>query len=192
MISAFDAYQKFLSIKQHFASDSYDYQKYLGKLKLDPSKFQIRKDRFFFEKLAKKKDIEGYIIANILDGDISWVGDLFSDKAEKNYTDWLKRKESLTYIFKNDISHLLEDFDKNFIVEDGQHPYLLKLLRQNKVSLETVIILNDIVKFFGHWKKNIKDNVVWPIFLRKCLKYRPFMSYDRAKFKAILKEKFID
>jgi hypothetical protein len=191
-MTGFDAYQKFLSIKQHFTSDSYDYGKYNGKLNLDPSKFQVRKDKFFFEKLAKKKDIEGYVIANILCGNIFWVGDLFSDKAEKNYTDWLKRKESLSYIFKNDIKNLLDDFNQNFIVRDGQHPYLLKTIRQDKISIETFVILSDIVGFIPHWNKNIKENIIWPIFSRKCLKYRPFMSYDRPKFKAILREKYID
>ena len=189
-MTGFDAYQNFLSLKQHFTSDSYDFFKYNGKLRLDSSKFQLRKDRFFFEKLAKKKDPVGLIVSNIVDHNIAWVGDLFSDKADTTYSKWLKRKESLTYIFKSDISNLLVDFNQNFIVRDGQHPHLLKLIRQDKISIETFVILADIVGFIPHWNKNIKENIIWPIYSRKCLKYRPFVIYDRAKYKAILRDKF--
>ena len=189
-MTGFDAYQNFLSLKQHFTSDSYDFFKYNGKLRLDISKFQLRKDRFFFEKLAKKKDPVGLIVSNIVDHNIAWVGDLFSDKADTTYSKWLKRKESLTYIFKSDISNLLVDFNQNFIVRDGQHPHLLKLIRQDKISIETFVILADIVGFIPHWNKNIKENIIWPIYSRKCLKYRPFVVYDRAKYKAILRDKF--
>ena len=38
------------------------------------------------------------------------------------------------------------------------------------------------------WKKKILDDVVWPIWYRKIVKYKPFISYDKAKFKNTLKE----
>jgi hypothetical protein len=38
------------------------------------------------------------------------------------------------------------------------------------------------------WSKKIDDTIIWPEFERKCLKYTPFLEYDKAKFKAILKE----
>jgi hypothetical protein len=189
-MTGFEAYQNFLSLKQHFNHESYDYFRYNGKLRLNPSTFESKKDRFFFDKLAKKKDVIGYIVANLLVDNCNWIGDLFSDKAENNYTEWLKRKESLSYIFTGDISNLGDDFNKNLIVVDGQHPPLLKLLRQKKISLETVVILNDIVNFLPHWKKSIKDSVVWPNYYRKTLKYKPFLEYNKPKLKKLLKERF--
>lgn len=189
-MTGFEAYQTFLSLKQHFNNVSYDYFFYNGKLRLNQTSYQAKKDYFFYEKLGKKKDVVGFVVANCLADNCNWVGDLFSEKAEANYTEWLKRKESLTYIFTNDITKLDDDFNKNFVVVDGQHPPLLKLLKQKKISLETVVILNDILNFLPHWYKEIKDTVVWPNYYRKALKYKPFLDYNKSKLKKILKEKF--
>jgi hypothetical protein len=189
-MTAFEAYVKFLALKQHFTSD-YDYQKYCGKVRADPSKFEVKKDKYLFQKLAKRLDPEMYIVANLIDRDVTWIGDLFGEAAEKAYTDWLKRKESLTYVFKQDIGKLLDEFDKNFVVEDGQHPYLLKLYKRKMICIETLIILDDILDFTKHWNKRINDSVMWPTIYRKCLKYRPFLEYTKGKYRTILKDKFV-
>jgi hypothetical protein len=102
----------------------------------------------------------------------------------------VKRKESLTYTFTNDIDKLLENFDNNFKVEDGDYPYLLKLLVQNKITKETFIIINDCVRFFGKWNKQISDPVLWPKIALNCKKLYPFMEYDKAKYCKILRDKF--
>jgi hypothetical protein len=39
------------------------------------------------------------------------------------------------------------------------------------------------------WEKEIYDDIVWPNFKMKCVKYRPFLYYEKEKFKEILKEK---
>lgn len=189
-MQAFDAYVMFLALKQHFNS-GYDYQKYRGKVRADPSKFDVKKDKYLFQKLAKRPDPEMYIVANLIDREITWGGDLFGETAERAYTDWLKRKESLAYVFKSDLGKLDEDFNKNFVVEDGQHPYALKLFKRKLICIETLIILDDILGFMKHWNKQINDSVIWPTIYRKCLKYRPFLEYTKGKYLAILKEKFL-
>lgn len=189
-MTAFEAYVMFLALKQHFTSD-YDYQKYRGKVRADPSKFEVKKDKYLFQKLAKRADPEMYIVANLIDRDVTWGGDLFGELAERAYTDWLKRKESLSYIFKQDIGKLNDDFNSNFVVEEGQHPYLLKLYKRKLICIETLIILDDILGFMKHWNKQINDSVIWPTIYRKCLKYRPFLEYTKGKYRTILKEKFL-
>jgi hypothetical protein len=39
------------------------------------------------------------------------------------------------------------------------------------------------------WSKKIEDDIIWPNWEMKILKYKPFLNYDKVKFKAILKEK---
>ena len=51
----FDAYRQYLSLKNHFTKDKYDYHKYCGKSRATVQSFYKRKDRFWFEKLARNK-----------------------------------------------------------------------------------------------------------------------------------------
>ena len=51
----FDAYRCYLSMKNHFTKDKYDYHKYCGKSRATVQSFYKRKDRFWFEKFARSK-----------------------------------------------------------------------------------------------------------------------------------------
>lgn len=186
----FEAYQTFLAVKSHFTTDNYDYVKYNGKVSASQTSFETRKDKYQFYKLSKHKDPLKYLVANFVDGDLKWVGDLFNDDSEKVYSEWLKRQQSLSYIFEQDLNKLLTDFDTNVIVKNGQHPYLLKQYLRRQISIETIIILNDILGFFGHWNKKIEDTVLWPSIYKKLSKYKPFFHYDAFKCRKILKDKF--
>lgn len=187
---AFDTYVDYLALKRHFTS-SYDYFKYHGKVKANAMSFENRKDKFFFYKLSKRKDVRDFMLANLLVNPNVWAGDLVDDKAEATYNDWLKRKDSLTYQFKSDIVELDdEDFNSNFIVNNGQHPRVLKLYNMNRISLESLVIMCDVTGCLPYWEKSIKDTIVFPDINRTVRKYRPFMEYDKVKFKKILLDNF--
>ena len=51
----FDTYKCYLSLKNHFTKDSYDYHKYCGKSRATVQSFYKRTDRFWFEKVARQK-----------------------------------------------------------------------------------------------------------------------------------------
>jgi len=143
-----------------------------------------------FYKLSKRDNALEYLVANLSEDPKLWVGELFDPKHEQVYSSFVKRKESLTYIFKNDIDKLLENFDDNFKVDDGDYPYLLKLLVQGKISKETFIIINDCVRFYSKWNKQITDPVLWPKIALNCKKLYPFLEYDKAKYCGVLRDKF--
>lgn len=190
MTDAFEAYQKYLALKQHFTRDGYDYFKYGGKVSARLSSFESRKDRFFFYKLAKRKDLENFLLANFIDKDVSWVRDLLGNEAEQTYTDWLKRQQSLGYMFQNELDKLGDDLNDNLMVTDGQHPKLFRQFLRNEISIETLVILNDILKFFKHWNDKIEEKIIWNDVYRKCTKYRPFLRFDREVCKKALRERF--
>lgn len=192
MMSPFEAYRTYLAIKQHFTQKGYDYFKYHGKVNVNQSNFETRRDKYQFYKLSKHRDPVNYLVSNFIEGDVNWVGDLLNDKCEETYTQWLKRQQSLTYNFTNEINKLLTNFDENLIVKDGQHPHLLKLYRRGDVSIETILILNELVNFFPYWNKHIDDNVLWPSLCMKLMKYKPFITFDRDKCKKIMKDHFDD
>jgi hypothetical protein len=190
-VTPFEAYTTYLALKNHFTKESYDFFKYGGKGKASQSSFEVRKDKYFFHKLSKHKDVANYIVANILIKDNLWVGDLVNDDQSNDiYTEWLKRQQSLSYLFKNELVKLDDDLNKNILVEDGQHPHLLNLYKKKIISDETLIILNSILGFFKYWDKNISEEVIWPKIKIKLVKYTPFISFDKNKMKMILKERF--
>ena len=188
-MTPFEAYKTFLGIKYHFTTEQYDYVKYHGKVRATIQAFEKRRDKFHFAKLAKHKVVEGFLIANYVSGDFTgWVGDLFTDESEKTYYDWLSRQQSLSYKFKTDLEKLEDDFVSYFKVNGGQHPKLLVLYKRDEISIETLTILNRFLKFFPVWDQKINDTVIWPKIHNKCIKYEPFIHYDKEKIKGILKD----
>lgn len=191
-MNAFDVFRDYVALKQHFTSKSYDYFKYNGKTRsCTPQNYNQRKDKIFFMKLAKHQDPKHFLVANFVESDNAWIGDLaYNELAQENYIRWTKRIQSLTYFFKEDIEHLKDDFNSNFIVTDGQHPHALRLYLRKEITTETLIILIDIVRCFSHWQKNMQDDIVWKDLSHKLVKYKPFLQYDRDKMKNILLARF--
>lgn len=187
---SFNAYVKFLAIKKHFTTDNYDYFKYNGKVRANYETFMSRNDAYSFAKLSKKDDVQGLILANILINKNIWVRELLDSEGEARYMNWRKRIESLTYTFKSELAHLDDEYKQNFISRDGQHPLLMTLLLQRKISLETFTILSFMANIFSYWSEKVVDKHVACDIINKSKKYKPFLEYDPNRFKTIVKERF--
>lgn len=194
MAEAFEAYKKYLALKSHFTNPKYDYFKYQGHVKVTPATFETRKDKYFFYKLSKQKNLEQYLVASFVDlGPSQWIGDLMENmKVHNTYAKWLKRQESLSYQYQNELTKLDDNYNKNFEVVDGQHPALLRLYLQKDVCIETVIILDSITPFIKYWSKNIDDRVVWPEVRSKIDKYKPFVRFNNEKCRQLTIDRFIN
>ena len=187
----FAAYKEYVAVKNHFTSPYYDIFKYNGSVKAGRKSFENRNDRFMFCKLANKKDIRGFLVANFVDDSKNWIGDVIKNSSgDKIYVKWLARQQSLQYLFETDLEALDEDFDANILVTDRQHPLLLKKALRKEINIETVVILNSLCKFFKYWSRSIEDEIVWPSFKFKCVKYKPFVQFDQDKFKKIVVDRF--
>ena len=153
---AFDLYKYYVAIKQHFTTD-YDFFKYNGKMRLNSTSFETRKDKFFFYKLTKHDNAKDKILANLLINPKVWVGEIAdSEKCETIYNDWVTRQQALRYTFKSDLSELDDDFDTEFKVVNGQHPHVLKCYLQKRVGIETLVILDDLLGCFKYWDKKFQ------------------------------------
>lgn len=190
----YEAFTLYHGLKLHF-SGKYDFIKYNGKTNVNKDQFMLRKDKYSFYKLSRKykrEELFGFYISNFLVNTNIWVGDLMQDEADQEYKKWLKTQQSLSYIFDQNLNHLFDlvEMPEDMLkVVDGQYPLLYNEYLQGKVNLETIIILNDIMNFFPMWLKKVTDDIVFPDFITKCEKYKPFLNYDKAKFKSKIKEK---
>jgi len=191
-MDGFEAYKHYLSLKSHFTSKTYDYFKYNGAVRAKRDAFEKRNDKYFFQKLAKRKDITHFLVSLFVYGKKDmWVGDIIrNEESEQMYLKWQRVRQSLTYVFMSDLEKFNDDLVSSFVVENGQHPHALHLLLSDQIHIETFIIMNDILKFVPSWNRNIVDTIIWPEVRQKCKKYQPFMEYDKEKCKNIVVDKF--
>ena len=192
----FDAYKTYLALKQHFTSD-YDYFKYNGKVRAKSESFLKRNDKFFFRKLQKKyskDELVEFFVSNFIVGGNNWIGNLISKESEDNYANWRKSSESITYNFHNDLRWLSDYCSKNdisandlIVVNRNDHPILLKLFLQNKITTETVIILDSVLGFVRYWNAKI-DDIIWDEKKKLLNNYKSFVRYDIDKCKQLTKE----
>jgi T4 gene Gp59 loader of gp41 DNA helicase/T4 gene Gp59 loader of gp41 DNA helicase C-term len=191
--TGFEAFALYNALKTHFTSSSYDFFKYNGKTNVTKEAFMKNKAKYQFYKLSRKYSLEqlrNFFLANFVYGDNTWVGELLGPEGERNYIKWQKINQSLTYVFQTDIIGLVGDQspERILIVESGQHPRLLREVMSGLTTIETMVILNDIMNFFPMWNRKISDDIIWPNWRLKCEKYAPFVTYDKPKFRNILKE----
>jgi hypothetical protein len=184
---AFRTYVDYLALKRHFTTKTYDYHKYNGKVKASFESFQTRKDAFFFHKLSQNQNRHKLLLANIVQNPNMWVGDLFEQTAEDVYLAWKKRIDGLTYQFQQDLKLLDDDYKSNFLVKEGQHPKLMSLFLQRKVSLETFTIITNLSNVLAYWDETVVDKVVAGDKILLSRKYFPFLEIDRKKFSSIIK-----
>jgi hypothetical protein len=190
-MDAYDAYKTYLALKSHFTSKTYDFIKYGGRTRASKDTFEKRHDKYYFHKLSKRKDVVGFLVANFVYNAQQWAGELLQNNdAEKYYVRYQRYRESMAYQFASDLDKLNPSFNNNVLVTEGQHPLLLKLFLRDEINIETLVILDDLLKFMKHWNKSIDDRVVWPDIYLRCKKYKPFLEFDRDKMKKIVLDKF--
>tara|TARA_Y100001956_G_scaffold72524_1_gene78044 strand:- start:159 stop:755 length:597 start_codon:yes stop_codon:yes gene_type:complete len=193
----FDAYRCYLSLKNHFTKDHYDYHKYRGKTRATVQAFYKRKDRFWFEKFARQKndkEVEEFFVSNFIystDPATMWIGEMIKE-GEGRYTEWKKKVQSLSYIFKEEVENVFEDqkVDDVFDCSKG-HPSILKSYLGGDTSLETMVICDIIFGYGKDFDKRLNDPV-WETVSRKIKKYKPFLNINVPRYKKILKEVVIN
>ena len=192
-MNGYDLYCTYQAIKLHFSSESYNFFHYDGKTRVSIDAFQKRRDKFLFHRLARKyrdDEMVPFLVANFVHSDDNWTKSLLEEEAEETYRDWKRRTDSMTKIYTEDLVKIAtkDNFNDLFKVEDGQHPKLLVLFMQKEVTVETMVILNNIFDFIRIWDKKISDDIIYPKISRKIRKYGSFLNVNVDKYKLLTKE----
>lgn len=186
-----EAYQTYLAVKLHFTSEKYDAFKYKFRTGIPDTSFYKRRDKYFFEKVARKypikRDLVGFYVSHFIE-DVEWIGHMFED--DDTYYKWTGRLESCEYRFKSEISGLWsrenQTFDRLFINDSGDHPVIIKELIADDISLETVSLFDKTVGAVNEMPDF--DPIIWPRLKLKIQKYKPFLPYDRKVYTKILSD----
>jgi hypothetical protein len=193
-VDGFKAYRYYLALKLHFTSEKFNVFENRGNVKGSREAFEARNDRYIFEKMARKigndRDIIQFFVANFAYGNESAI--YAGQEADDNLAEWNKRKQSITKIFIDDLASLLtyveinklptsSIFDFNF----NEYPAALRLFLGGKISIETLVIVNELDHIVEHWLDNPTVQHIWSNELLRIKKLIGFVKYDKEKLRKI-------
>jgi len=192
-VTPYETYQTYLSMKSHFTNRKYDFFKYGGKSRATVSSFNKRKDKYWFEKTSRKysdKEVVDFLLANFVSTDNPqnlWIGEIINS-GERTYAEWMKRRQSSTYLFKEQSNELLSEnrLESLFNCSKG-HPKILKEYLSGRLSLENFVIYDKIFHFSNDFDKKL-DDPVWETVSLKIKKYGPFINIDVFNYKKLLRD----
>jgi len=180
-----------MAIKLHF-SGSYDAIKYQFKTSAAKSStFEAHKNRFFFERVARRYPTQdqtiAYYVWNVIEGN-DWIGSMKETPVEQ------KRAylESYSYNIKTEIEAMKSkgSFDSLLFPYNGLQPKIFDLVDDGSISLETVTVINTIVNFLDSCNsESIEDALgMFESKKRMVIKYQPFLKdiIDYTKIRSIL------
>jgi hypothetical protein len=192
IVSPFETYQHYLSLKNHFTNPKYDFFKYGAKTRASITSFNKRKDKYWFEKTSRKysdKEVVDFLVSNFTATDNPqnlWIGEIINS-GERNYAEWRKRQQSLTYLFREQSNELLSENELETLFNCTKgHPLILKKFLSGSVSLETLTIYDKVFHFSKNFDKKL-DDPVWESVSLKLKKYSPFLNIDMFQYKKILR-----
>lgn len=188
-MDGFKAFKYFQAMKLHFTSERYDVFEMNGRVSGSRESFEKRRDRGLFEKLAKKFDTDRELIqflaANFAYGHRNVV---YSSESDEYYRVWMKRKESITQVFKTDLDFILARFEKDklpysalYSIDSGM-PELLNLYIGGYVSLETMIILQSFDDYLSKWEPLI---MLWHDHFLVIRKANRFVKFKKDRVQSI-------
>ena len=192
-VTPFETYQHYLSLKNHFTNPKYDFFRYGAKTRATVTSFNKRKDKYWFEKTSRKysdEEVVQFLVSNFISSDNPqnlWIGEIINS-GERNYAEWMKRQQSLSYLFKEQMNELLSEnkLENVFNCSKG-HPRILKKYLAGEVSIENVVICEKIFSFREKFDKKL-DDPVWETVSLKIKKYLPFLNIDVFHYKKLLRK----
>jgi hypothetical protein len=193
IVTPFETYQHYLSLKNHFTNPKYDFFKYGAKTRASVTSFNKRKDKYWFEKTSRKysdKEVVDFLVSNFVSADNPqnlWIGEIINS-GERTYADWMRRQQSLTYLFKEQSNELFSEIKLEDVLNCSKgHPLILKKFLSGQLSLETLTIYEKIFHFSKDFDKKLVDPV-WECVSLKIKKYMPFINIEVFSYKKILRE----
>ena len=168
-MNGYEAYKIYVSMKAHFRGDKYDFFRY-GRISPKVQTFENRKDRHFFDKLAKRHCTEEsmihFLLSQMQENPNMWIGTMFGEDI----------KTLVTY------ASIHEDFTPNawsklFVCENNNHPKIMKLLMQKKITPETFCVLDKMLSFTNNWNSSLTGDPVWEEMRGRTIGYRGFLEH---------------
>lgn len=186
-----DAFKLYHIAKIHFTSDAGYIHKYGWNMKKIPN-FNTRKDKHFFIRLARKyrkpEHFQEFLVANMSHNPDYWAGDLIQDECNDRYLQWVGRQESIEATFKNEVFTAIENlwangkkFSELYNPLNGSRPQLLRFYNKGILSLDTMVLLDNILQYTKTFNRDLgDDDPEWRTLRRKLELYRPLLQTPKG------------
>lgn len=185
--AGFEAYKLYLALQRHF-STNYDFFKYNGKVNVSTEAYSKRNDMFSFEKLSKivlPEDLTDFFVAHFLENPKCWIRNMSKPKMEQ----YQAKIKNFSPKFREDLEYLVNFSLPDLIKVENDIPKIHKLALEDKISIETVIAMDKFYPFIDKHQKECNVPLLWPDYIQKLIKYRPFFSITLTEFhKDIMKD----
>ena len=182
-MDGFAAFKYYVALKLHFSNPKFNVFANKARLKGTRDTYGNRPDVKLFEKLARQFDDRQYIqyiASNLMYGNTDPIYN--HAEAMDNYKEFLKRKQSITRVFANDLDTILNSGAKyNFsglIIPD-----VIQLLLAGKITLETVVILDSLDDLVTKVRQNNQIVLLLGDELIKIEKAHGFVKFNMDKVK---------
>ena len=161
-MDGYSAYKFYLAIKLHYSKDSYDVFEKRGSVKYSREQFDKRNDKMLFEKLSRKyqkeQELIQFYVSNFAYGNETPVYELL--QAESYYTNWLRRKESITQVFTDDLNCIIMDSEKNKLQKElGENKYAVCAPTHKASLLIGAVTVYNLFNIDPHTHTYIKSTV---------------------------------
>jgi len=196
MLSGWTFFKIHKAIDFHFNVASYDVIKYSGKINVSPEKYGVRSDRYRFEyyggKFFNREKASQFCIANFIRGNRDFIYNSYED-AESEYLQWRKIQDSITKVFQDDLNKIesrAKGVDIFSVTPSGNQPPLLQMIKASFITVESAVLLYNegTNKFFDTWAEVCNNDPYAKTLVMRCMKYRPFVKYQKDKIQTIIKE----
>lgn len=168
-MDGFLAYKFYLAVKLHFTNESYNVFTSKGRVRASYDSYLKRNDKGLFEgisyKFPQEKDYIQYLASNFMYGHPNVMYDSY-DNGMILYKEFIKRKQSITRVFADDLSNL----------ESCDCGDIFNLYMKKVITLESVVILDTL--------ENVCDNIQNALIddqIQLIKKSRGFVKFDKGK-----------
>ncbi len=188
-LDPFPASLLFKSLKLHFTTEKYDYNKYCGKVSGDTiankQKFMHNKQRYFFARLGKHKEPVGLLVANFIHNPKCYITEVVDDNGLARFEQYIARNASRYYTLQQD----LKKFDSiKELLTIGSYPAIIDKYIAEDITPETVVLIDSVTKILD--KIDEQCHPLVEKHLLKLRKYRSFVKTDVEKAKAVFERQW--
>lgn len=189
----YNLFKTYISLKNHFTTEDYDFIKYGGKTNVKESTFRKRQDLSLFCKLAQwlpESKAVPFLLSHFIELSSFTIHYVFENpiKSQRIFDRWKERTSDILELYKRDLKTIAYESSgswKNCIQQDdSDYPLLFKLVMANKISPETYSLLDDL---FQQTSKTYKGLDMDVLFLSMNLKYRKYRIFLTPTLQDVLK-----
>jgi len=184
-MKASEAYMEYCAIKAHFERPSYDYYKYMGRVR--SGNYEERKDKKWFFRMSRAlntKQLHEFYIANFLVGN-TWVGNM----TKEAWYDWKRKMVRLPEVYEDDLRAIKQYQDERGltlkqifrVIESGQHPHVLRLFLGGHLQIETFAILGRLTGMIDEYDMLLANDPIWDQTSKKVKKYSSVLENEFAR-----------